>query len=67
MTLKELCSVSHTEAMVVFLGYEGDNQEPIYESLLIGSEFEMLLNKYGSHKVAVIEAVYDSLFIWLNN
>ena len=72
MTLRDIISVLDNSGMVVYSGWQGDNDTPIFEETygnLCFAPTERLatfLAKYGNRQVCCIEAVGEYLYVWID-
>ena len=64
MKLKEFIGFDHTMRYVVYDGYVGDNQEPVFIART-SSDVEDLLFRYGLREISCVEAIEDFQYIWL--
>ena len=66
MRFREFVGLSHTDELVIFDGYHGDDQEPVctVETL---EQVKAAVEMYSSREVAVFEAVDDKVYVWLDD
>ena len=64
MKFIDLMSVTHTTDIVIYDGYNGIDEKPVMECH-DGSTICAARSKYDGRHVSVIEAVGDTLYVWL--
>ena len=64
MKLNEFIGIDHTMQYVVYDGYTGDDQEPVF-IVKTALDIEQLLFKYGLREIGCVEAVEGCQYIWL--
>ena len=64
MKFVDLIGVTHTTDIVIYDGYNGIDEQPVMECH-DGATIGAARHKYDSRHVSVIEAVGDTLYVWL--
>lgn len=65
MKLNEFVGIDHTMQYVIYDGYTGDNQEPVFVART-SSDIKDMIFKYGLREISCLEAIEDCQYIWLH-